>query len=256
MAGRTIDRWLRVYADGYDLSGFSRSIGPLIRTYTEADMTCIPDTVKGVLPNHATLGIGTLNGVFDNTASNGLHVLMKGAGVMRTVMIPIGIQAAPAQGDPAYMGQFEQKDYMAETAEGVYATIPFDKSSVRGASLLYDQPWGWLLHAKAAETGVNAANGFADLFTPASTAFGGFMVYQVFAGNGTATLKVQDGTTAAGATTDITGMTSGVIDCATPKYGLVAIGRTATIRSYIRWQIVFGTATTVTFALALVRASN
>jgi len=253
---RTIDKHTRFYADGYDWSGYTRSVGPLVWTYEEGDQTCLTDACKNVLLGQASVGIGTLNGVMDNTATTGLHILANGANVMRTVMIPIGFNAAPAQGDPVYMGEFEQKDYMGVTGNiSTYATVTFSGSSLRGSTFLYDKPWGILLHAKGAETAVNSANGVSDMITPASTAFGGYMVYQVFAGNGTATIKVQDATSAGGAYSDVSGLTSGVIDCSTVKYGRVAIGRTATIRAYTRWQIVLGTATTVTFALGLVRAT-
>lgn len=254
MAGRTVAKHTRVYVDGYDLSGMTRQVGPLTWTIEEADQTCLTDAVKGVLPNQSEIGIGSINGVFDNTATTGLHIVAGGAGVMRTVMIPVGINAAPAQGDPVFVGQFEQKDYMAENNVAVYANIGFDKTSETATTLKYAKPWGWLLHAKGAETAVNTAVGIDD--NGGSSAFGGYMVYQVFAGNGTATIKVQDAATNTNPSfADLSGATTGSIDCSTVKYGVVALGNTATVRQYLRWQIVLGTATTVTFALAFVRAT-
>lgn len=248
--GRTILKHTRVYVNGYDLSGYSRQIGPLAQTFDETDLTTITDAVTGVLPNYAALSCGTLNGIFDNTATSGLHVVANGAGVSRNVMIPIGIRAAPAQGDPVYMGQFEQSGYSAEVP---YVNIPFDKTSLTATSLAYQKPWGWLLHANGAETVANTAVGIDD--NGAATAFGGWLMYQVFAGDGTATIKVQDAATNLNASfADLTGATSGVIDCSSPISGVVAIGRTATVRQFLRWQIALGTANTVTFALGFVRA--
>jgi len=254
MAGRTVLKHARIYVDGYDLSGYSRSFGPLMCQFDDADLTCITDAVKGALPGHATLGIGTLNGVMDNTASSGLHAVINAPGQQRTVMAVIGINAAPAQGDPAYCAMLEQKDYQLEpNAAGVYVNVAFDKTSSAATSLLYANPWGWLLHAKGAETAVNTAVGIDD--NGGASAYGGYMMYQVFAGNGTATIKVQDAATNSnGSFADLSGATSGSIDCSTPKHGVVALSRTATVRQYLRWQIVLGTATTVTFALAFVRA--
>ena len=254
--GRTTDNNMRFYADGYDWSGMTRSVGPLVWTFDEGDQTCLPDGVKSVLLGQATTGIGTLNGVFDNTATTGLHILASGAGVMRTVMIPIGIRAAPAQGDAVFVGEFEQKEYMGVTGNiATYASVGFSPSSARASTFLYDKPWGWLLHAKGAETAANTATGIDD--NGGSSAFGGYMTYQVFAGNGTATIKVQDAATNLNASfADLSGATSGSIDCSSPKYGRVALSRTATVRQYLRWQIVLGTATTVTFALAFVRATR
>jgi hypothetical protein len=240
--------------DGYDLSGYSREVGPLLWGYDEQDQTCLPDAVKGVLPGVATVGITKLNGVFDNTATSGLHVLLNGAGTKRTAMIPIGIQAEPAQGDPVYMGQFEQASYTADGNPAVYVSAQFDKTSAAASTLLYDKPWGWLLRPKTATTAVNSAVGIDDV--GASTAFGGYMVYQVFAGNGTATIKVQDAATNSdGSFSDLSGATTGSINCAVVQHGLIALGRTATVRRYLRWQIALGTATSVTFALGFSRAT-
>ncbi|MBW2674611.1 MAG: hypothetical protein JRD89_14570, partial [Deltaproteobacteria bacterium] len=88
------------------------------------------------------------------------------------------------------------------------------------------------------------------------TTTGGYMVYHAFASNGTATLKTQD------ASVDSDGdygdlLTSGVIDpSAAPKYGVVELGVLATVKQFTRWQIVLGTATTVTFVLSFHRGYN
>ena len=250
---RTTAKWTRVYADGYDISGDSRSIGPLLWTYDEGDLTGMSHAVKGVLPNHATHGVGTLNGIFNNTANTGLHTIASGAGVMRTLMVAIGMNAEPAAGDPVYMGEFEQLDYQAEFAGAVYANIPFGNSSVRASSLLYDKPTGHLLHAKAAATAANSTTGAGIDTAGGATAFGGYLVYQVFAGDGTATISVDDSADDSSYSA-LSGATSGSIDCSSPTSGRVAIGRTASVRQYLRWQIALGTASTVTFALGFSRA--
>lgn len=44
--GRTKEKYRRVYIDGYDMSGFGRTIGPLEWKYDEADLTAhMSDTV-------------------------------------------------------------------------------------------------------------------------------------------------------------------------------------------------------------------
>lgn len=251
--GRTVLKHSRIYIDGYDISGHSRSFGPLLWTYDEIDQTCIPDAVKGSLPGQVVHGIGTINGAMDNTADTGLHILQSaGAGSIHTLMLPIGIQAAPAQGDPVYIFQGNMLSYQYEAP---YVNMPFGMPASNNTTLAYTKPWGVLLHASGAETAVNTAVGIDDIGL-VSTAYGGYMCYQAFAGNGTATIKVQDAATNTNPSfADLTGATSGVIDCTTPKYGIVALGTTATVRRYLRWQIVLGTATTVTFALAFVRAT-
>ena len=46
MAGRTAPQWTRVYMDGYDLSGYARTIGPLSASYDPVDVTVMSDTVN------------------------------------------------------------------------------------------------------------------------------------------------------------------------------------------------------------------
>lgn len=258
MTGRTTIKHTRFYADGYDLSGYTRSYGPLTWEYATAEDAALTDGVKGALPSTAQLGVGTLNGFFDNTATSGLHVLTSGAGVLRNVMIPWGMRTAPVAGDPVYVGQFVQDGYMAETdANWMYASVPFGMAStltpVRG---LYSKPWGVLLNPSSAKTGANTAVGIDDW--GAATAFGGYMSYQLFAvaGTGTVTLKVQDAATNLNASfADLSGATSGAIaHTAVPTAGIVTIGVTATVRRYLRWQLVFSGITSATFALSFTRS--
>jgi len=250
---RTVTKHTRFYMDGYDLSGYSRSVGPLEVTFDTAEDAAFTDEVKNVLPGQANVNIGTLNGYFDNTASTGLHVVASGAGVIRNVMVPIGFLTAPAAGDPVFLGQYEQQTYMQEGDLNSYVTMGFGGWSGSASTLLYNKPWGYLLHAKGAETAVNTAVGLDD--RGASTSLGGFFAYQIFSSNGTVTVKAQDASTNTNVSfSDLSGATSGSVDASSaPKHGIVALSTTATIRRYTRWQIVFGTATTVTFAAALVR---
>ena len=78
------------------------------------------------------------------------------------------------------------------------------------------------------------------------------MTWQVFAGDGTATISVDDSAddNTYGA---LSGATSGEIDFSSPSSGFVALATTATVKRYIRWQLSLNTANTVTFALAFVR---
>ena len=252
MSGRTNSKWTRVYIDGYDLSGDSRAIGPLVSTFDEPDLTGFSHAVKGSLPGQAMHSIGAYNGVFNVNATTGIHDVMSGAGVMRTVMVVQGMRAEPAAGDFAYTGEFEQLGYDADPS-GVYVNIPFGNSSARGSTFLYDNPFGVLLHAKAAATAANSTTGAGIDTAGASTAFGGYLTYMVFAGNGTATISVDDSADDSSYSA-LSGATSGEIDCSSVQYGRVALGRTATVRQYLRWQISLNTATTVTFALAFNRA--
>jgi hypothetical protein len=253
MTGRTVLKYSRVYIDGYDMSGYSRNFGPLKCEYEEAMDDAVTLAVKAFLNGQASIGLGTLNGLFDNTATSGLHVVMNGAGGKRNVMIPIGIQAVPAMGDPVFGGQFLQTAYTAGPSNNpVTASIPFANTAVTASNLTYANPWGVLLNALSARTAANTSTGVDEV---AQTTRGGWMMYQVTAGNGTATIKVQDASTNSnGSFADL--LSSGSINCAAPISGVVALANTATVKRYTRWQIALGTATTVTFALAFFRSFN
>jgi len=260
--GRIRSKDYRCYVNGYDLSGYSRTIGPLETTYDEADLTAnMGDAVKGYLPNMAHVNVGTLNAVFDNTATVGLHALMATAGVAKTVLVPIGIRAAPVQGDPCFGGVFLDKAYqIADSGGAVTATIPFSGWAADNFTALTgmtDLAWGQLLHenvARTSVTGVNISDGF-DNPTGGATTKGGYFIYQVLASSGaghTATLSVDDGTSAADADMDpLAGAEyAGVVTAGV--HGIVPAA-TLTIRQFLRFQIAFGTATSVTWVCAFMR---
>lgn len=86
------------------------------------------------------------------------------------------------------------------------------------------------------------------------------MMYHITASAGSggkhATIKVQDSdVNTSGDFDDL--LTSGVIDTAAGTSGVVALSPTATVRQYVRWQVVFGTGgdelTSITFVLGFAR---
>jgi hypothetical protein len=218
----------------------------------EADASTFGDGVKSYIGDVSTVNIGTLNTVLDTT-TGASYDRINGSGY-RVAMFPIGIQAAPAQGDPCFVCELTQTEAMTEVSSGSVLTISakFAGWSNTAASVLYANPWGRLLHAKAAETAVNTAVGIDD--TGASSTAGGYMMYQLFTSNGTVTLKTQDAATNTNPSfADL--VASGSLNASvTPAAGIVTLSKTATVRRYLRWQLVLGTATTATFALAFVRA--
>lgn len=254
--GRTTLRNYRIFINGRDLSGYSRSFGPLSTTFEEGVDDSVNLTVKQTMLGNATVGLGTLNGIFDNTASTGIHALMNGAGVERTILVAVGIQGVPADNDPAFCGTFMQTGYETGPGENpITATIPFANTASGADNLYYASPWGILLHALAARTAANTAVGLDQL---AGTTKGGFMCYHVTAAAGTgdmtATIKVQHSTTTNldGSFSDL--ISSGSINCSGGGvYGIVQLAPTATVGRYVRWQLALGTATSVTFTMAFCR---
>jgi hypothetical protein len=204
-------------------------------------MTVMSDTVEEWLANMPTFGIGTLNTVLDSTATSGGHVLLKTPALDRRMMIPIGIGAAPALGNPVFCGTFAQTSYDGtEDGGAVVANAAFGgwDSSL---TLSYDIPWGVLLLPRTS-TGVNAANGIAE-----GSVTGGWFMYQIFGftGAGTVTISLEDSVLIGGAYALVTGGTTAALATGTfPLCGVVALARTQAVRAHVRFQVAFGGATT------------
>lgn len=250
--GRTTQRWARFYMGGYDVSGFSRSIGLLDWTFDEANLTALADAAKGYLPAGCEITPTMLNGNFDNTPTSSIHAIASAAGLSWVTSAALGMNAEPAQGDPVFCGRFQQAGYQAaEDGGAMVVSVPFAGSDASNP-IGYDVPWGVLLHAKGAETAANTAIGVDG---GAASLLGGYLVYHVFAGDGTATISVDKSTTTNlnASFSALSGATSGSIDCSTPTSGIIALSNTATVGQFLRWQLALGTATTVTFALTFVR---
>lgn len=253
MAGRTVSKHLRVYVNGYDLSGYSRSVGEFGVELDTADLTVWTDAVKGFLTNSANRVFGPLNVNLDNTASVGAHVLENTSDAYRLVTLAIGDRAAPVMGVPVFCAELRKTAYTAAEAAGaVVANLAFAQAGdVLATVRNYTNPFGVLLNANTARTGAVSGAGVADN-AGASTSTGGVFVYQVTAGNGTATLSVDDSADNSSFSA-LSGATSGSITCAAGVYGVVALSKTATVRQYLRPQIALGSATSVTFVSAFLR---
>ena len=258
MSGRTARQHTRVYIDGYDMSGYAHTVGTLGTRFDTENMSALTDAVEGGLPNQPHFSVGPINAVFDNTATTSMHVLFSAPSATRVIMIPIGIETAPVAGDPCWSSQNYQMSYLVEAGEVLdTATMEFGEWDVDNL-VSYQKAWGHLLLPLTAKTGANSST--SDHDHGASTAFGGYMCYQVTAGaggDGKATITVQHADTDLnGSFGALGGCTSGELDMRTPKYGIVeTTTATTTVEQYLRWQLALsgGGATSVTFALSFVR---
>ncbi len=253
--GRTLKRWTRVYIDGYDFSGYTREVGPLSIVSPEVEQVGLSDSVRGALPDLPEVSMGTLNAIFSSDTGACVQAVLGAPGVSRKVMIPIGIQAAPAQGDPVFMGAFNHNGFILSPSGGDMAlTVPFGRTSP-AEQMTYSNPWGVLLHASGEETSANTAVGIDD--RGAASSLGGWMMYQVFSADGTGTLvvSIQDAATNSDASfADLLGATSGnIADSAVPCAGIVKLATNATVKRYLRWQLSLTGITSATFALSFVR---
>jgi hypothetical protein len=251
--GRTVQKFERFYVNGYDVSGYARSVGPYVWTFNEVDESGMIDGIKGFLPGMGQASPGTLSAAFDNSTGVGIHTVGSALdGTLATVLAPVGIRAAPSTGDPAFMGQYLCKGYTSamDAAGGVIISMPFAGWETAASSLLYCNPWGILVHPWGQETSTNAAVGVLCNGSTAVTTHGGYAVFHMSASTaGGVTLKVQHSTDNS-TFTDL--ITSATMDASsTPQHSLVALAPTATVNPYIRWTI--GATATVTFSIGFVR---
>ena len=256
--GRTLTRHMRVYMDGNStLSSYATNIGPLSTTWDEYQTNGLDWTVKGTMLGGVTFGAGVLNTLFDDTATLGSHAHgSAGAGVAHNIMVPFGIRAAPAMGDPVFCGRFLQDDYTTSPAGGIVASTWRFGGWDFATPMNYGRAWGNLLHPYGSETAVNSnLNGVSG---GASTSQGGWMMYQVGSitgASGNVVIKVQDSNDSTN-WADLASATVTLQYNAEPTSGIVQLATTATVRQYLRWQIVFTTVTEVSFALAFVRGNG
>lgn len=253
---RTVSRWIRTFLGGYAISGDLVSLGQATHEFEEVNMTGMADGCEGFLPGRPNASLGQISGFLDNT-TNHLHDLARAAVGAQVITVAIGRQAAPTSGDPCFVVNPEILSYQAlDVSGGQFVNIALSKRSARGTANPFHEPWGSLLDpGLVAKTAVNSAIGIDDF--GAATNFGGYQVAQILAGNGTATIKTQHASTNTNPSfSDLAGATTGVVDCATPKALIAPTARLLTVNQFLRWQIVLGTATTVTFALAFVRARS
>lgn len=247
---RTHNKHVRAYVNGYDLSGISRQVGPLAWTFGAEPDASFTDGSKNILIGQCDIQAGSLNAFLENNTAD---LFATQAQATRNLMVAIGANAAPVAGNPIFAWKFEDVGYQADQGAGFAgANLPFGGASYAGV-MTYRKPWGYLLHASTARTAVNSSTGLDD--NGASSALGGIFVYHLFTSNGTVTLKAQHASSNVdGSFGDLTGATSGSIDASvTPKSGMVALAVTESVSRYTRWQLVFGTATTATFALGFIR---
>ena len=249
--GRTLSKWTRVYANGYDISGDTRTVGPLSAEFEQANLASMVDAVKGYLPNHATASIGALNGIFNNAATTGLNAVLAGPGVKRHIVVAVGMRSVPSVGGPAFVVTVNQLDYgVTEAAGAVIANVKFGGLS-QPDEVGFAKFWGVLLHANTEETGANTAIGIDDIMDDSHD--GLVMAWQLTAFDGTnITITAQHAVlNVNGSFANITGATSGALTDV--GAGIVATAHGLTVNRYLRWQ-ASGAYTSATFLLVAIRA--
>lgn len=254
---RTNEKWVRMYFDGLDISGVARQTGQYGVVVDAPQDAALSDAVMNVSLGRGSMKIGPINAFMAPAAAPTGLIEAANSGIgTRDIMIATGIGTEPAVGSPMLVSQFEQGGFSVVQSPGfVVINITLPNNSY-AAPHGYINPYGFIVHPKGAETAVNTA--IATLDNGAASSAGGLFAWQLLASNGTVTLSIDDSATNANnaAFAALSGATSGSVDASSsPKHGLVALATTATIRQFLRWQIAFGTATTATFVLGVVRGN-
>jgi hypothetical protein len=184
--GKTHARWFRLIVDGIDLSGDARQIGQF---GVNRQMANIEGWNSGV--QHYTLGHAEhiLNGfqeVFNNTAATGSHTELS-AVEEYIVSLCMGIRAAPAVGDPAFLSSFEQMNYTVDGTEAVLVNAEFVKSITDSD---HEAAFGNVIAAGAA---LAATTNGTSIDNAASSANGAMAhLHVTVSDGGTWAFKVQD----------------------------------------------------------------
>lgn len=242
----------RIYDNGYDVSGYANQIGDLDWSRAFTPQAAFSDDVMNGIAGKTTISAGNINAFLDNDTA-GLTSITKTAAGTHDIMIAFGTNSVSILGDPFYMWRFENTSYKAGGSDGFLATTINVGNASYASILSCDKPWGYILHPKGTETAVNTAIGLDDF--QAATAYGGIFVYHLLSSDGTVTLSVEDAATNTNPSfAALSGATSGSINASvTPKYGMIALGATATVRRYLRFQVAFGTGTTCSFISGFIR---
>lgn len=259
--GRTHPKYLKVYVGGQDLTGETRSVGPLAWDHEYTPEAALSWEVQGGLCGQPTITTGQINTIFrfDTTAGISPHDWLNGFSTgLQGVMIPFGIRAVPAAGDPVWMAM-HYVSKVDHTTDAPMMTVTMDfQPTFYGATtptlINIAMPWGKLAHAMSAATGANSATGLDDA---ASTSAGAWMMCQfnTYGGTGNATVTLQEAdTNSDGSFGNITGLTTGAIaHTSMPCAVFAQTAATAAIKRYIRWQISLSSLTSCTFALSYAR---
>lgn len=254
---RTNNRWIRPYLNGYRIGDYAASVGNLGFKHEVTAEHTYTDEIKNAIPGRAEITADPINAVLAPSAATGLHELCSSGIGTFDYLVAYGVQAVPKAGDPIFAWRFDQAGYTSEPGSG-FVTVSIDMVdtfSTSNPAILggYSSPFGVLIHADGAETGVNSAAGIDD--NGAASTKGGVFFWHLLSSNGTVTLKLQEASTNSdGNFSDVTGATSGSITAAvTPQSGQVALSSSASIKRYLRWQLAFGAADTATFVLGFHR---
>lgn len=145
-------RYVRLYVDGYDLSGDSRTFSSLDGMMAEVDMTAWNDSVYKYLPNYRKmLGLRGYRAFMNDTALSGAHTLFTtpGTAAMQFIMA-FGGNAEPEVNDPGYgLSSVQLGDNHSFDAEA--AVLDVDLIPMAGEGSGDEKAWGHMAMPKTTQ---------------------------------------------------------------------------------------------------------
>lgn len=143
-------RWLRVFVDGYNLSGDARNFASMDNMMEGVDLTGWSEEVRwGIADKLRQVGVRGFQALLNDTAQSGAHSVLKNPGSPMVVSFLFGGGAEPDFGDPAYLlGSMQVSAPAGLDGQAHVLTadfLPNGRTSVN--------PFGVVLHP---ETNINA----------------------------------------------------------------------------------------------------
>jgi hypothetical protein len=178
LTGKTHPRYLRLLANGYNLSGDMRAVSSFGTEFAQADATGWSDGTLQYLAGRANVMLDGFTAIFNNTptatgpTAAGAHQVLSIGGSFY-VSLHIGIRAVPAIGNPAFAAVFEQVGYNVngEGDEPVMLNATFGGSAVLPSSVYV---WGVTL-AAGTELSSTTTNGSVDNGAPSANGYIAFL---------------------------------------------------------------------------------
>lgn len=202
-----LQKHIRVYAGGVDVSGDGRTLGTLDNSFEAVDLTSWSNSVRYSMANKQRMtGARGFSG-FMNDASGGWLERFQNPANARAFAVVFGGGGEPETGDPAYiLPSLQHTAPIQVTGGAVILTTDFLPEAENIGN--FDNPWGTLIFPK---TSISATTNGTFIDNGAATTAGYFGVVFVFGtSSGSFSFIVQQSTTGAGAGEETTLFTFGV----------------------------------------------
>ncbi len=228
-----LQRFMRLYCGGYDLSGDARVLSSLDNKFAWVDLTGWSDAIRaGLADGQRQVGVRGFQALL-NDAAAGAFTALKNADNTQIVSVALGSGTEPAVSDPAYLlasAQISDNAGWDGRAAAINADFVPDAAQANANAV---RPWGKVLlplTALAATTNGTAINNGA-----ASTAGAHAQLHVLATAAGNFAFTLEHSTTGAFAGEEATLMTFTANGSAITAERQVAAG---TVNQYVRFRAV------------------